>query len=190
MPGEGYALSFPGDEGSGPPGGSELRFLIIGQVRGPSGLQGAVKAEVMTDFPDRFGQLETVYLGDDFEPYRLLSSDLRKNGRQVILRFAGCTSREQAERLHGKWIWVAAEQAVPLAEGMYYIHQVLGLSVETEDGEPLGTLTEVLCPGANDVYVVNDGEREILLPVLEEVIQKVDLSARKLVVRLPDGLLE
>jgi 16S rRNA processing protein RimM len=190
MPGEGYALSFPGDEGSGPPEGSELRFLIIGRIVGPSGLHGAIKAEVMTDFPDRFRQLETVYLGDDFAPHRLLSSDLRKNGRQVILRFEGFTSREQAERLHGKWIWIAAEEAMPLSEGVYYIHQVLGLNVETEAGEQLGVLTEVLCPGANDVYVVTDGEREVLLPALEEVIRQVDLAARKMVVRLPDGLVE
>lgn len=188
MPGEGYALSFSGDEGSGPPDGSELRFLIVGKIIGASGLKGAVKAEVMTDFPDRFQRLETVYLGDDFAPYRLLGSDLRKNGRQVILRFDGLTSREEAEKLHGKWIWISTEEAMPLAEGVYYIHQVLGLRVETEEGEQLGLLTEVLCPGANDVYVVSDGEREVLLPALEEVIRQVDLAARKMVVRLPEGL--
>lgn len=189
MPGEGYALSFPGNEGSEPTDGSEPRFLVVGKIVGPSGLKGAVKAEVMTDFPDRFRLLETVYLGDELAPHRLLSFDLRKQGQQAILRFEGFASREQAETLHGKLIWIGAEEAMPLEEGLYYVHQVLGLKVETEAGNPLGVLTEVLFPGSNDVYVVSDGEREILLPVLQDVIRQVDLAGRKMVVRLPEGLL-
>ena len=68
-------------------------------------------------------------------------------------------------------------------------HQVLGLRVESASGESLGVLSEVLFTGSNDVYVVDDGEREVLIPVLEDVIREVDLAAGKMVVRLPEGLI-
>jgi 16S rRNA processing protein RimM len=163
--------------------------LIVGKIAGPSGLRGAVKVDVMTDFPERFSALDTVYLGDEMAPYRLRGAEVRKGGRQVVLRFHGCDTREQADDLRGRLIWIPIEEAMPLEEGLYYVHQVLGLKVQTEAGEPLGTLNEVLVTGSNDVYVVNDGEREVLIPVLQDVIREVDLAGRRMIVRLPEGLL-
>jgi 16S rRNA processing protein RimM len=189
MTGEGYALSLPGNEGSGPGNGSEPSFLAVGKIVGASGLRGAVKARVMTDFPDRFGLLKTVYLGDDLVPYQLRSFELRKNGQQAVLYFEGCDNRDQADLLRGDFIWIPSEDAMPLPEGRYYLHQVLGLQVETEDGDSLGVLSEVLFTGGNDVYIVSDGEREMLIPVLEDVIRELNLTTRKVVVRLPEGLL-
>lgn len=189
MTGKDEALSFPGDEGSGPYNGSEPRFLVVGKIVRAVGLRGAVKAQVMTDFPDRFGLLETVYLGNELSPHRLRGFELRKNGSEVILHFQGCDNRDQAEDLCGEFIWIPGEEAMPLPDRQYYVHQVLGLEVETEDGVSLGVLTEVLFTGSNDVYVVNDGEHEILIPVLEDVILEVDLTIRKMIVRLPEGLL-
>ena len=190
MPGEGYALSFPGGEGSGPQGGSEPRFLVVARILGAFGLRGEVRAEIMTDFPERFELLETVYLGDELAPYRLRGHRQLKGGRQVALAFAGGTDRNFAETLRGKLVWIPIAEAMPLAEGQYYVHQVLGLTVETEDGAALGLLHEVLVTGSNDVYVVHDGTREVLIPVLKDVIRRVDLAERKMIVRLPAGLLD
>jgi 16S rRNA processing protein RimM len=143
----------------------------------------------MTDFPERFSALKTVYLGEEQTPYPLLRSRVQREGRQVLLRLGGVLDCDQADKLRGQMIYIPVEQAMPLEEGQYYIYQILGLSVETEAGEPLGLLTEVLLIGSNDVYVVSDGSREILIPALEDVILTVDLSARKMIVRLLDGLL-
>ena len=189
MPAKDYALSFSGEEGSEPQGGSEPRFLVIGQVVSPVGLRGELKVDVMTDFPERFALLRTVYLGEEMTPYTLSGADLRPSGRQVVLRLQGCKTIEQAEELRGQMVWIPIEEAVVLPEGQYYVHQVLGLAVETEAGEPLGRLKEVLATGSNDVYVVSDGQREVLIPVLEEVILNVDLAAHKMVVHLPEGLI-
>jgi len=194
MPGEGYVLSTGnessmGTEGSGLTSGSEPRFIAIGQVTGSFGVRGELKVAVMTDFPERFSALKTVYLGEEQKPYALLSSRVQREGRQVLLRLGGVLDCDQADKLRGQMIYIPVEQAMPLEEGQYYIYQILGLSVETEAGEPLGLLTEVLLIGSNDVYVVSDGSREILIPALEDVILTVDLPARKMIVRLPDGLL-
>jgi len=190
MPGEGYALSFPGGEGSGPQGGSEPRFLVVARILGAFGLRGEVRAEIMTDFPERFELLETVYLGDELAPYRLRGHRQLKGGRQVALAFEGGTDRSFAETLRGKLVWIPIAEAMPLDDGQYYVHQVLGLNVETEEGEPLGQLREILVTGSNDVYVVHDGTREVLIPVLKDIIRRVDLAERKMVVRLPAGLLD
>ena len=76
----------------------------------------------------------------------------------------------------------------PLSEGEYYHFQLIGLSVETKEGEPLGTLSAIFETPGNDVYVVESGEKELLIPAVEDVICEVDLQSRKLIVDLPEGL--
>lgn len=189
MPGEVYMLVDSGDEGSGASSGSEPRFLLIAQVARPVGLHGMVKANVLTDFPERFAGLGTVYLGESHDPHVVLRCELRAGGRQAVLQFAGISTRTEAEAIRGQEVWIPIEESLPLEEDRYYVYQVLGLSVETEAGEPLGVLTEVLVTGGNDVYVVSGEGREVLVPVLADVIKHVDLEARKMVVTLPAGLL-
>ena len=86
-------------------------------------------------------------------------------------------------------VQVPREEAIPLEEGEYYYFQLVGLTVETESGERLGRLAEVLETGANDVYVVRGPRGEVLLPAVEDVIRQVDLESRRVVVRLLPGML-
>jgi 16S rRNA processing protein RimM len=85
---------------------------------------------------------------------------------------------------------VALEDAVPLEDGEHYLYQIIGLRVETETGDVLGTLTEVLETGANDVYIVDSPQYgEVLIPATDETILDTDIQAGRMVVKLPDGLL-
>ncbi|MBE2266947.1 MAG: 16S rRNA processing protein RimM, partial [Anaerolinea sp.] len=94
------------------------------------------------------------------------------------------------DRLRNLLVMVALENAVPLEEGEFYLYELIGLNVQTESGEALGTLTEVLETGANDVYVVNSPRYgEVLIPVLPETILETNIAAKRMTVRLPDGLL-
>jgi len=176
--------------GSGPVDGSEPRFLIIGQVLAPFGVRGAVKVEVLTDFPDRFRQLRTVYLGDKHAPAEVRLAELREGGRQAIVQFKGFDNPEDAAALRDQLLFIPVEEAVPLEEGQYYVYQVVGLTVQADTGETLGVLSDVLFTGGNDVYVVRKDGRELLIPVLEDVILNVDLSARTMLVHLPPGLVD
>jgi 16S rRNA processing protein RimM len=162
--------------------------LVIGQIVSPFGVRGAVKIEIMTDFPHRFGLLRTIYVGDKLVPHELTSFRLRTDQRHAILQLSGCHTRDEAEGLRDQMIWVPREQAMPLEKGQYYVFQVVGLTVQSDTGETLGKLTEVIFTGSNDVYVVQKDGREILVPVLEDVILNVDLAARIMIVHLPDGL--
>jgi len=175
-----------GDSGEGKP---ELRYLAIGKVVRAHGLQGELSMSVLTEFPERFETIEWVYLGDEFEavPFRLLS--YRWHKQHLLLTLEGITERSQAEQFRGQYVQVPIEEAIPLPEGIQYLYQLIGLNVITVEGENLGTVVDIIETGANDVFIVNDGNREILLPDIPDVIEAVDLENGRLIVKLLDGLI-
>lgn len=153
------------------------------------GVRGAVRVLPETDSPERFLGLGRAFLGRDEGELREAEIAWAKvRERDVVVKFVGVDSPEQAEELRELRIWVPREEALPLEEDSYYIPDLLGMEVVTEEGELLGTLEEVWTLPANDVYVVRRGRRELLLPATAEVVREVDLEARRIVVRLLEGL--
>lgn len=167
----------------------ELRYLAIGKVVRAHGLQGELSVSVLTEFPERFETTEWVYLGDPYQatPFRVVG--YRWHQQNILLSLDGITDRTQAEQFRNQYVQVPIAEAVPLAEGNFYLYQLIGVQVITSAGELLGTVTEVLETGANDVYIVSDGQREILLPAIPSVILAVDLPAGRMTVELIDGLI-
>jgi 16S rRNA processing protein RimM len=189
MKGEGYRLS-EDNKGSGYDSDyPEPRYLVVGRVLGGRGLGGEIKIEIMTDFPDRFNSLQRVYLGEEARPYTVEKVRLRHDNRRVFLKLEECSDRNAAEKLRGQLVRVPMEEAMPLGEDEYYVYQILGLTACTTDGERLGVVREVLFTGSNEVYVVQGGGQEILIPALEDVVLEVDLEKKQLVVELPEGLI-
>ncbi len=166
-----------------------MRTLRIGTITRPHGLHGEVRVLPDTDFPDRFLTLRRVLVaGPEGEvPYEVES--VRPHGRFFLVKLRGIKTREAAEALRGREVRIPREEAAPLPEGTYYVSDILGLEVQTVEGEVLGRVRDVLRTGANDVYVVA-GKREILLPAIEDVIEEVDLKAGRIVVRLLPGLVD
>lgn len=170
----------------------EPRFLIIGQVRRPHGVRGEVKVAVVSDEPERFARLKTVFISqdpDDAHPQPTAVEGTRMHGRDVLLKLHGVDSPEAAAALRNAWLWVPRAEALPLAPGEYYLYQLIGLAVYTDAGIHLGELREVLETGANNVFVVVDGAREILLPDIEQVIREINFDARTMTVTPLPGLL-
>ena len=167
----------------------ELRYLAIGRVVRAHGLRGEVSVAVLTEFPERFATTKQVYLGNEFEatPYQLES--FRWHKKNVLLTLAGVSNRTQAEQLQGQFVQVSVEEAVPLPAGTYYLYELIGLQVITSTGEQLGVVTEILETGANDVYVVKQNNREILLPAIADVVKTIDLDQGQIIVELIDGLM-
>ena len=179
-------LGSDGHLDSGIGGTRQPDYLAVARVLAPWGIRGEVKAEILTDFPGRFSLLKTVYVGDELEPLELEGSRLHK--RFALLKFTGLGRREDVERFRGMLVQIRGDQAMPLDENAYYVHQIVGLEVWTPDGECLGRIIEVLFTGANDVYVVKAKDQEILIPAISDVVQEVDLEAGRLTVRLLEGL--
>jgi 16S rRNA processing protein RimM len=138
-----------------------------------------MRLEVLTDRADRLSVGAHLFAEGEDTPRRI--SQIQTGGRVPIIRLEGIDSRQQAEAMIGRYLEVEAE---PLPEGTYYWHQIVGLVVADEEGRQLGTVVEVFRAGENEVYrVESEGQPDLLLPALREVILDIDLRAGRMIVR-------
>ncbi len=152
--------------------------LVIGEVLKPQGIRGELKVKAFTDSPADIKEFKTVYI--DGEPYKILSFRVDGNGA-VYLGLRGIPDRNAAETYRGKKIEGERDDAPALEEGQYYIVDILGLPCETEDGEFLGTVKNIVNL-SSDVYTLEKNGKEILFPAVNGVIVKVDIAGGKLVI--------
>lgn len=167
-------------------------YLAIGRITAPHSLRGEVRVELHTDFPERYTPDTRVFVGAELQAMQVQAA--RPHKKMLLLKFAGVTDRSDAESLRGKWIFVPEDEVVELEEDTYWVHDIVGMTVETDTGEHLGVVTDVLFTGANDVYILQqtdeDGNNsEILLPAIADVIQTVDPESNKMIVHLLPGLI-
>lgn len=163
--------------------------MVVGRIIKPHGIRGDLAMKVITDYPERLPEIDTLYVGPTFEPYQVKGVRFHAGG--TLMLFEGVEDRNAAEVLRGLMVYVHIDDAVPLEEGEYYLFQIVGAQVVTEDGQVLGTLTDCLETGANDVYVITSpDDKEILIPVIPEVIKHVDVEKKVLTINLLDGLLQ
>lgn len=155
----------------------------MGRIIAAHGVNGELKVEPLSDFPQRFEAGSLLWL--DGEPHAVERG--RWQRRIVVLKLQGIDTRNQAEALHGKTLM--APEATRIEEpDVYYLHDILGARVEDSAGQALGEVTEVLSTGSNDVYVVRGPRGELLLPALDDVVLAVDVKARRITVEVPEGI--
>lgn len=183
---------------SGSEGGSggaripEPRYLAVGRILRPHGIRGELRVGILTNYPERLGQHAYFYLASPDLPEiarRYPVEKLRRHKKVLLLKLGGCDDRNAADELRGQLVQIPIEEAVPLEEGEYYYFQLIGVRVEAESGESLGQVVDVLETGANDVYVVRGPQGEVLLPAVKDVVLKLDLEAKQMVVNLLPGML-
>lgn len=166
-------------------------FLQVGVITATHGIRGEVKVFPTTDDPERFLDLETIYLDLGREKKLLNISGVKFFKQFVILKFREFDNINDVEPFRKKSLLVTREQAVPLEEGEYFIADLIGLTVITDENRELGKLTDVLKTGANDVYQVTDENgKEILLPAIKDCILSVDLGQGEMKVHILEGLLD
>lgn len=172
---------------TGSPIESEPDFILIGFVRRPHGLKGELLFSLETDFPERLIKGAKFYLGEEHLAVTIRSRRNRAQG--LLLAFEEFPDKPSVERLHNVPLYSRISEMPALPEGKLYQHQLLGLIVVEENGEYLGKLTQILSTGSNDVYIVRDGTgKEILLPAITDVIRRIDLDEKRIIVRLIPGL--
>ena len=174
---------------SGSPSNGEPEYLVVGYLHRPHGVHGELVMEVYTDFPERLKLDSEVFIGDSHS--RMLIAGTRFHNEGLIIKFKDLDTPEEAGRYRNQSVYVKTAERPPLPEGQYYHHELIGFSVLNEKDELIGTLTEIMETGANDVYVVRQPEGgEILLPVISSVILAVEIASRQIRVRLIPGLLD
>jgi 16S rRNA processing protein RimM len=168
------------------------RLIAIGEIGRPHGLAGEVRVTSLTDHPERFEALRECVLWDVARDRRerCRSTAARCQGSAVVLAVAGCESVEAAAALTGCLLAVPESEVLPAPEGHFYPWQLEGCRVMTEDGRDVGRVLRVETGPAQDLWVVGDERREHLVPAVAEIVREVDLSARRVVIRPPEGLLE
>ena len=156
------------------------KHLLAGVFVGPHGIQGEVKLQPQTDYPERLRRRKSLLIrhpdGRE-ETLRLRGSRIHKT--LILVRLEGVTDRNQAEALRGAEILVPIEEAAPLPEGQYYEHQIIGLRVLTPEGEELGRIERILECGPNDVYVAG----KWMIPATHDAVLKLSPEEGVLIVR-------
>lgn len=172
-----------------PPAADEV--LLIGRVIDAFGLRGQVKVRAITDQVEHLRRhVRTVFLGAERRPFALERVHAPKAG-VLILTLGGVADRVAAEALRGADVSIRETDAAPLAEDEYFVHQLYDLQVVTSDGGEIGRVREVLQTGANDVIVVaRRGRADALLPIIRDVVERLDIAGGRIIVRLLPGLID
>lgn len=164
-------------------------LLEVGQIVNTYGIKGFVKVVPLVDNNNQFKSFKTLYIQDKNGIQELFIDEVKFSKNLVLLKFKEIETIEQAEELRNYYLQ-AKRSDIKLEKGAYFIVDLIGLEVYTENGELLGILKEVLQPGANDVYVVeNEAKQQILLPVIPDVIKNIDIEGKKVIVKLMEGLI-
>ncbi len=164
-------------------------YINIGKIVTTQGHRGEVRVFPLTDFPERFDHMDEVLIYKNGERKTYHIEKTRRHKGFIILKFREVPDMNAALSLKGALLQVTSEQLVSLPEDTYYIFEIIDLDVYTAGGEWLGKVTDVLTTGANDVYVVQEGDkRPLLIPALKSVIRNIDLGQKRMVVDLPPGL--
>jgi 16S rRNA processing protein RimM len=166
-------------------------LVAIAKIVRSRGLKGELAAELLTDFPERFENLETVTaLSPDGDRLQLKIEKFWFQKDRIILKFAGYDTIERAEELRDHEICIPESEAVELESDEFFDWQLEGCMVETVDGQRIGEVLELMRPGGTELLVVKGDTKEYLIPFAESICVEVDIENKRIKIDPPEGLLE
>lgn len=170
------------------------KWLSVGKLVNTHGIRGDVKIWPSTDFPElRFapGRFLTLHAPDSDDTLEVEIISSREQKGMYVLKLKGFDNINQVERYKGWAVKVPDSELAELDEDEYYYHQIIGCNVLTESGDEIGVISEILQPGANDVWVVNRPKgKQALIPFIKDVVLQVDVKEKRVTIRPMEGLLE
>lgn len=164
-------------------------WIEAGAIVRPHGIKGEVIVDVAKDLVELVAEgLEVRVTGRRGGERSLTVVRARDHKARLIVKFEGSDTVEDAETLRGWSVWLSRKQIGPIGEDRWFVQDIVGISVYTAEGERVGTVVEVMHMPANDVYVVRNGDEEILLPAIDDVVKSVDVDSRRMIVHVMEGL--
>jgi 16S rRNA processing protein RimM len=175
---------------TGSPAMDEPVFVIVGKLRKPHGIRGEIRMTVLTDSSELITPGLILYVGESYQPYTIKST--RWHGADLLVTFEELPDRTAVEIFRNIMVYMKGEDAPKLEEGEYYLHQLIGLQVVSDDNQKLGRIKEVLLTGANDVYLVDSatGGKDLLIPATDEVVLDINWKEGFMLVHILPGLLD
>lgn len=168
------------------------RWFNVGKIVNTHGLQGEVRVISKTDFAEeryRPGSQLELFL-DTEAPIKLTIKTHRTHKNFDLLSFEGYGSINDVEKFKGGILKVSEDKLEELDEGEYYFHEIIGCTVSTADGLQIGTVKEILTPGANDVWVVKgEGGKEHYIPYIPDIVKEVSPKEKRIIIEPMEGLL-
>lgn len=169
---------------AGSPLNGEPVFLAIGRLRSAHGVKGEITFEPWTDFPERIKKGSHLFLGDEHQ--EVVVTGIRSKDRLLILGLQGYDVRETVNALRNNIVYTQTAKIPALPKGQYYHYQLIGLHAIDEKGSDLGIVREILETGANDVFVIDNAGKEMLVPMIKEVVLAVDLQSKEIKLKLQE----
>jgi 16S rRNA processing protein RimM len=161
--------------------------VAVGRITKPHGVKGEVVVFVLTEVEQRFADGSRLMLEDG---RTLTVAASRPDRGKLLVRFEELADRTAVEPLTGAYLFVSEGDVPAAPEDAYWPHQLEGAEVLTESGRSLGSIVEIISTPANDVWVARDGEREILIPALKDVVVSVDTTEKRVVIKEIPGLID
>jgi len=168
----------------------EVKLISVGEIVNTHGVRGDVRVYPLTDFPERFKKNGVFLLEKDNTTRHLTIDSAKPHKNLLLVKFKEIDDMDSAEGIKGGLLKVPREQLTELPPDTYYVFDIIGMEVVTEEGLKLGTVSDVVQTGSNDVYVVKGTEKEYLIPALKEVVKSIDKSGGQILIRPLDGLLD
>lgn len=164
--------------------------LEIGQIVNTFGIKGMIKVKPFTDDIKRFDDLEKVYVEKNNTKVEYEIEEVKYHKDMVLIKFKSVDTVEQAEKLRNSYLKVSRDSVEDLEEDRYYIVDLIGIEVYTDENILLGKLEDIFNTGSNDIYVVkNELGKQILLPAISDVIKQIDMENKKMIVHIIKGLM-
>jgi 16S rRNA processing protein RimM len=167
-----------------------LNYLKVGQIVNTHGVRGEVKVYPLTDDVKRFDDLKFVFIQSGKEYKKVDVKGVKYIKGMAILKLSGIESMNDAEKYRDMYVYIDRENAIKLPEDTYFISDLIGLNVITEQGENLGKIASVFSTGSNDVYEVKpENGKSFLIPAIRDVVKEVDIENGKMIIELLEGLI-
>lgn len=164
-------------------------FLEIGQIVNTFGINGMVKVKPFTDDIKRFDNLQKIYVETNKIKKQYEIEEVKYHKDMVLIKFKGIDKPEDAEALRNSYLKINRKDEPELKEGTYYIVDLIGLDVYSDEGKELGKLDDIYNYGSSDIYVIKDElGKQLLLPAISDVIKEINLGEKKIVVHILEGL--
>ena len=161
-------------------------MLLCAEIVNTRGLSGEVKALSYADNFSFFDGIKELFL-EDRTPLKIIY--VKQHKGTLLIKFNGIECEEEAVKLKGKKLYVPRNKAKKLPEGRYYVVDIIGTPVFTEQGRKIGEVTNVFKTGSNDVFTVSDGKKEYYIPVVDEFVPEI-FPSEKIIIRPIKGLID
>ena len=164
-------------------------YFEIGQIVNTFGVKGMVKVNPFTDDISQFEKMKSILIDKKETLIEMQIEEVKYSKNQILLKLKGIETIEEAEKYRNCYLKLPREKAKKLPKDTYFIADLIGLDVYTEEGNFLGKVDDIYNSGASDIYVIkNELGKQILLPAIKEVIKQIDLEQEKIIVHLLKGL--